>query len=352
MNSSDLRKFLVLLMGIAVITGMVTGEARAEQGKSGYHVIKKTVLGGEGYWDYLTFDSETGRLYVSHATHVEVFDTALDKVVGDIPNTEGVHGIALVQELGRGFISNGASSTVTIFDLKTLKEIARVKSTGQNPDSILYDPVSRRVFAFNGRSGSATAIDPASGEVVGTVDLGGGKVEAAAADGKGRIFVNIEDKSTVVVVDSKRLEVESHWPLAPCEEPSGMAMDREHRRLFIACSNHMMAVLDADSGHVVATPPIGSDPDGAVFDTQTGLIFTSNREGTLTVVHEDSANKYRVVDNVKTQYYAKTLALDPKTHRIFLVTAEMGARPAPTPEQPRPRPAIVPGTFTVLVVGK
>jgi DNA-binding beta-propeller fold protein YncE len=272
-------------------------------------------------------------------------------VVGDIPNTEGVHGIALVPEVGRGFTSNGRASTVTIFDLKTLKEIAQVKTTGQNPDAIIYDPASRRVFTLNGRGGNSTAIDAGTGTVAGTIELGG-KPEFATADGKGRVYVNLEDKSMVVAVDSQQLKVESRWPLAPCEEPSGMAIDREHRRLFVGCHNQMMAVMDADTGRVLATPAIGQGVDANAFDPETQLAFSSNGDGTLTVVHEDSPDKFTVVGNVQTQRGARTMALDLKTHNIFLVTAEFGPPPAPTAEHPRPRPTIVPGSFVVLVVGK
>jgi len=223
--------------------------------------------------------------------------------------------------------------------------------TGENPDAILYDRASGRVFTFNGRSGDATAFDAAHGTVAGTIPLGG-KPEFAVADGKGRVYVNIEDKSEIVALDTKALEVKSRWPLEPCEEPSGLAFDSAHGRLFTVCSNRLMAVVDATTGRVVTTLPIGGGVDAAAYDPATGLVFASNGEGTLTVVHEDSPDSFRVVENVPTQAGARTLALDPKTHRVFLSTAQFGPRPAPTAEVPRPRPSIVPGSFVVLVVGK
>jgi DNA-binding beta-propeller fold protein YncE len=317
---------------------------------SGFHLIKKIPLGGEGGWDYLAFDPASGRLYISRATHVIVLDAASGKVVGDIPDTAGVHGIALAQELGRGFTSNGRAGTVTIFDMKTLSIIGQV-SAGQNPDAIVYDPASKRVFAMNGRSSDATAIEAASGKVAGTVPLDG-KPEFAVADGKGRIYVNLEDKSQLLALDSHKLKVEARWPLAPCEQPTGLAIDLEHRRLFAGCSNKLMAVVDADSGKIIATLPIGSGVDATAFDPGLQYAYASNGEGTLTVIHEDAPSKFTVVDNVPTQRGARTMALDPTTHQIYLVSADFGPAPAPTPEQPRPRPTIMPNTFVVLVVGK
>ena len=317
---------------------------------SGYRVIDTFKLGGDGGWDYLAFDPASRRLFVSHGTHVVVVDADTKAAVGDIPDTPGVHGIAIAGDLGRGFISNGRAATATIFDLKTLGKIGEVK-TGENPDAILYDRASGRVFTFNGRSGDATAFDAAHGTVAGTIPLGG-KPEFAVADGKGRVYVNIEDKSEIVALDAKTLQVKSRWPLKPCEEPSGLAFDSEHGRLFTVCSNRLMAVVDVSTGRVVTTLPIGSGVDAAAYDPATGLVFASNGEGTLTVIHEDSPDSFRVVENVPTQAGARTLALDPKTHRVFLSTAQFGPRPAPTAEVPRPRPSLVPGSFVVLVVGK
>src|SRR6202521_2685914 len=315
----------------------------------GYHVIKTYKLGGEGSWDYLNLDSSSRRLYISRATHVIVIDADSGKPVGDIPDTPGVHGIALAPELGRGFISNGREGTVTIFDIETLKLITKVK-VGDNPDAILYDPATKRVFTFNGKSQDSTAIDAAKGTVLGTIKLEG-KPEFAVSDGKGEVFVNLEDKSQLDAIDPNKLEVKSRWPLAPCQEPSGLSMDRKNRRLFSGCDNKMMAVVDADSGKVIATPAIGGGVDTTVFDEGTGLAFASCGEGVLTVVREESQSKFSVAENVTTQEGARTLALDDKTHQVFVVTAKFGPPPAPTPEQPHPRHSILPDTFVVLVVG-
>ena len=313
-----------------------------------YSVLKKVVLGGEGGWDYLICDSAARRIYISRGTHVMVVDADTYAVVGDIPGTEGVHGIALAPEFGRGFTSNGRSNTVTIFDLKTLK-ILGTAPTGNGPDAIMYDPASKRVFTFNGHGGDTTAIDAASGKTVGTVTLGG-QPEFAVADGQGRIYNNLEDKSELVQIDSQKLTVTARWPLAPCEEPSGLAMDTEHRRLFAGCHNQMMAVINADSGKVLATPRIGQGVDANAFDAGIQFAFSSNGDGTLTIVREDSPEKFSPYANVATRRGARTMALDLKTHHVFLVTAEFGPPPAPTPEHPHPRPQAIPGTFTLLVV--
>ena len=317
----------------------------------GYHLLKKFVLGGEGGWDLLAFDSAANRLYISRGTHVMVVDPDSGAIVGDIPNTPRVHGIALAPEFGKGFTTNGGDATVTIFDLKTLKPLSQV-TVGKNPDAILYDPASKRIFVFNGGSNDATAIDARTGTVAGTLALGG-KPELGVADEAGRVFVNLEDKNAVVEFDSRKLTVEATWPLAPGEEPTGIALDRKHHRLFVACANKLMAVLNADTGKLVTTFPVGSGPDGAAFDSERQLAFSPNGgDGTLTVAHEDSPDKFTVLENVATQRGARTLDLDQKSHRIFLVTAEFGPTPAPTAERPRPRPPMIPGSFTLLVFGK
>jgi DNA-binding beta-propeller fold protein YncE len=316
---------------------------------SGYHVVKTFNLGGEGGWDYLNLDSSSRRLYISRATHVIVIDADSGKPVGDIPDTPGVHGIALAPELGRGFTSNGRENTVTIFDLQTLKPITKVK-VGDIPDAILYDPATKRVFTFNGKSQDSTAIDAAKGTVLGTIKLQG-RPEFAVSDGKGEIFVNIEDKSQLDAIDADKLEVKSRWPLAPCESPSGLSMDRKNRRLFSGCDK-MMAVVDADSGRVLATPAICDGVDATAFDDGTGLAFASCGDGMLTVVREDSPTKFSVAENVKTQEGARTLALDEKTHQVYVVTAKFGPPPAPTADNPHPRHTILPDSFVVLVVGK
>lgn len=317
---------------------------------NGYHVIKEIKIGGDGGWDYVTMDSASRRLYVSHATHTVVVDVDSGKVIGDIPDTSGVHGIALAPELNRGFISDGRANAITIFDLKTLKAIGTAK-TGENPDGIAYEPISRRVFTFNGRSKDATAINAANGTVEGTIPLGG-KPEFPVVDGKGRIYVNIEDTSEIAEVDAKKLSVTKRYSLAPCDSPSGLAMDVKTRRLFSVCENKLMAVSDPDSGKVLATPAIGQGPDGAGFDPGLGLAFSSNgRDGTLTVVREQGGN-FEVVENAATQRGARTMAVDTKTHNLLLPTADFGPAPAPTAAVPRPRPAILPDSFRILVVGR
>jgi DNA-binding beta-propeller fold protein YncE len=320
------------------------------QPSPGYHLLKKFVLGGEGRWDYITCDSEAHRLYISRSTHVMVVDADSGAIVGDIPNTSGVHGIALAREFGKGFTSNGRDASVTIFDLKTLKPLGQVK-VGQNPDAILYDPASKRIFTFNGTSKDTTAIDAKSGTVAGTLALGG-RPESGVADERGKIFVNLEDKSHVVEFDSRKLTIDATWPLAPGEEPTGIAMDREHRRLFVGCANKLMAVMNADNGKLITTLPIGDGVDATAFDSESQLAFSSNGAGTLTVVHENAPDKFKVMENAVTQRGARTMALDPKTHNVFLITAEFGPAPAATAEQPRPRPTIVPGSFTLLVFGR
>ena len=317
----------------------------------GYHVIKTYKLGGEGGWDYLTVDASARHFYISRGTHVIVLDADSGKNVGDIPDTPGVHGIALAPELGKGFVSNGREGTVTVFDIKTLAPIGSKIKVGENPDAILYEPATKRVFTFNGRSQDSTAIDAASGKVLGTIKLDG-KPEFAASDAKGEVFVNIEDKSELTVIDPNKLEVKVKWPLAPCTEPSGLALDRKNRRLFVGCDNKMMAVVDADSGKVLATPAIGEGVDATAYDDETGLAFASCGEGVLTVVREDSPQKFSVVENVKTEPGARTMALDTKTHNLFTVTAKFGPPPAATADNPHPRRTILPDTFEVLVLSK
>jgi DNA-binding beta-propeller fold protein YncE len=268
-----------------------------------------------------------------------VVDVDKGTLVGEVPNLKGIHGVALVPKRGRGFVSNGGDSTVTVFDLDTLREVNRVK-VGMRPDAIVYDPASNRVFTCNGGGRSATAIDVETEKVVGSIDLGG-KPESAVADGKGQVFINLEDKSELLALDTRDLKVAQRWPVAPGRDPAGLAIDRAHRRLFSTCHNQKMVVLDADTGRVLATPPIGRGTDACVFDPDTGLAFSSNGDGTLTVVREDGKGGYEVAETVKTEPGARTMALDPKTHNVLLVTARPKAGQ---------RRAFEPGTFVVLVV--
>jgi len=314
------------ILALALVLAGIT--AAAAQG--GYSVIKKIPIQGKGSWDYLSIDDVARRLYVSHGTQVEILNLDSGEWLGAIP-TVGVHGIALAPEFSHGFISDGKANSVLMFDLKTMKVLSQIPSP-KGPDGIIYDPGTKRVFAFNGESNNATAIEAATGKVAGTVDLGGGP-EFAAADGKGYVFDNLEDESLLLKINSRELKVEQRWPTAPCSSPSSMAMDRTNRRLFLGCRSKVMAVVDADSGKVITTLPIGDHVDATAYDPETKLIFNSNGEGTITVIHQDGPDNYSIVETVKTLPRAKTMALDPKTHQLFLSTSENGQ-------------------FEVLVVGK
>lgn len=329
--------------------GLLCASALAAPAHSDYGVLHRYVVGGDQGWDYLAVDAAARRVYVSHGDAVVVLDADSGKTVGRIEHLEGVHGIALAPDMHRGWISNGHSGEVTVFDTATLKPTATLKATGENPDAILYDPASARVFTFNGRSANATAFDARTGKVLATIDLAG-KPEFAVTDAAGHVWVNIEDKSELSELDPKAAKVLATWSLAPCESPSGLALDVAHRRLFSVCDNKTMTVLDADSGKRVASVPIGNGPDAAAFDAKRGLVFSSNgQDGTLTVVHEDDPDHYRVVATVPTQTTARTLALDPASGHVFLSAARFGAHT----EQggPHPHPPVMPGTFTVLEVG-
>jgi len=319
-------------------------------GGSGYHLVKKVKLGGAGGWDYLEVDPATHRLFISRGTHVIAVDPEQGKVVGDIPDTQGVHGIAFANEFNKGFTSNGRSADSTVFDLGSLKALGSAKAD-KDADAIIFDPFSKRVFTFNGDPNNATAIDAATGKTISTFALGGGP-EFAATDGKGKIFVNLEDKSALVKFDAKTLKVENTWPLAPCESPSGLAIDAAHEILVVGCHNKMMAFVDGNTGKVLGTVPIGQGVDANRFDPVTGYAFASCGDGTLTIAHEDSPAKFTLVESLATQRGARTMAIDYATHVVYLVSADFGPAPAATAENPRPRPAIIPDTFTLLIYGK
>ncbi len=313
---TGIRASLTLL---ATVVALVVVAAGAD-----YKVVNTWKLGGDGGWDYLTADSAGHRLFIARATRVMVIDTESGKQVGEIPDTAGVHGVALDYEIGRGFTSNGREDTVSVFDLKSLAVEKKIK-VGSGPDAILYDPFSKRVFTFNGKGQdrSATAIDASKGEVVGKVELGG-KPEFAATDEKGTVFVNIEDTSELVAFDPQKLTVKSRWKLADCEEPTGLAIDRKNRRLFAGCGgNKKMAIVDADTGKVVTTPTIGEGCDATGFDADRGLAFASAGDGTITVIKEDGPDKFTVAQTVTTQKGARTMAVDAKTHQLFTVTANV-----------------------------
>ncbi len=328
---------LPLLLGVAAMPAQA------------YHLTKEVPFPGTEGWDYLAVDSAGGHLFITHGTHVEVLGLADLKPAGAITDTPGVHGVAIADDLGRGFVSAGASGTIVIFDLKTLARVGEVKVTGDNPDAILYDKGTHRVFTFNGRGHNVTAVDARSAQVIGTIPVDA-KPEFAVADGAGHIFVNLEDKHSIATLDANTLKVTATWPLEGCEEPSGLALDAAHHRLFSVCSNNVMEIVDSKSGHIVSHVPIGSGVDAAAFDNSAQLAFASGGDGTLTVVKEESPNKFSVVETVKTKSGARTMTLDERTHRLYLATAQRGAAPAPTTEQPHPRPAIVPDTFEVLVL--
>jgi YVTN family beta-propeller protein len=320
--------------------------AAAQAGDKTYAVSQRFALGGEGGWDYPSVDA--GLLYLSRADHVSVVDTASGKELAQIGDTPGVHGIALAPELNRGFISAGKGNFVKVFDLKTRAVLASV-AAGDNPDAILYDPASQRVFAFNGHSHNATVIDAKTNAVLATLPLGG-KPEFARADGRGMVYVNIEDTAEVAAIDAKAATVKNRWKLPGCEEPSGLALDAAHRRAFSTCGNKLLAVSDVDAGKTVASVPIGDGVDGGEFDPASQNIFSANGEGSLTVIHEADPDHYTVLQTLATQRGARTIALDGASHKLYLPTAEFGPAPAPTADHPHQRPPVLPGTFVVLVV--
>jgi DNA-binding beta-propeller fold protein YncE len=344
--------FMATISAIASLcVSLHAAPAAVQSNPSGYHLLDSVRLGGEGGWDLYGLDTAAGRLYISRGKHVQVLDCTKDTIIGEIPNTNGVHGIAVAHEAGKGFTSNGKDSSVTVFDLKTLKPLAVVKLQASKPDAILFEPTSKRIFVFNGGSNNTVAIDVASNAIVGTVSFEG-KPELAVAGDKGHVFVNLEDKSAVVEFDATTLKVTHTWPLAPGSEPTGIAIDRQHHRIFSACANNLMIVLDADSGKVVGQVSIGGGVDGAGFDPSTNCAFSSNGEGTLTVVREDSPAKFSVMENAPTRRGARTMALDEKTHRIYMLSAKFGPPPPATADHPHPRPPIEPGSVTLYVFGR
>jgi len=332
-------------VAMILCAGLLSRAAAPAPGPSGYHLVKTVPVPGDEGWDYLAVNSHARRVYISHGSHVVVMNADTYAIEGDIPDTAGVHGIALAPDLGRGFVSAGRANQAVIFDLKSLKTIGTAK-TDTNPDAIVYDEVTKRVFTMNGRGQNTTAINGADGSIAGTLALGG-KPEFAVSDGKGSIFVNIEDKSELVEFDAQKLTETHRWPLAPCKSPSGLSMDLKHRRLFSVCDEKVMAVVSADNGKVVATPEICDGPDASAFDPATEDAFASCGDGHLTVVHEDSPDKFTVVENVPTKRSARTMGLDLKTHKIFLSSAEFEP-PAPGERRGKMKP----GSFAILVVEK
>ena len=338
-------RFALPVLSLALCAGLGLPASAAS---SGYHVLKNVTLGGDGGFDYLNIDPATGNIFITRGTHVQVVDPRAGKLVSDLTGLMGIHGTAFVG--GKAYVTEGGANQVAVFDSKSLAKLMTIP-VGTRPDGILYDAPSKRIFTFNGGSSDATAVDPASGKVVGTVALGG-KPEAASSDGAGTIFVNVENKNELVAFDANTLAVKAHYSLAPCESPSGQAADTAHSRIFSVCDGGVMTVADMKTGKVVTTVKIGEGPDAARYDASTGLIFSSNGQtGTLTIVHEDTPDKYTVLDNIPTAPGARTMELDPATHEVFVVTSD--TKPGtPTAERPNPRPVPVPGSFHMIVLGR
>jgi DNA-binding beta-propeller fold protein YncE len=340
-------KKLNFILGLFILVCL--NQSIAQNKRVKYQITNKIHLDGNEGWDYLTMDDLASRLYISHGSMVQVLNTKTRTVAGVIPDTKGVHGIALARELNKGFISNGKDTSVTIFEIKTLQFITKIKITGLNPDAVLYDPFSKRVFVFNGKTSNATVIDAKSNKIIGTIKLPG-KPEFSVTDLKGKIYVNIEDKNGICIINVNTLKVEQMWPINPGEGPSGLAIDIESHRLFTVCDNKLMIVINSGNGKVVTTLKIGENVDGVAFDSILKRIFASNGDGSLTIVQEESKNIFRILGNLPTQKGARTIALNPRTHKIYLPTAEFSEASAPTTEHPHPRPSMRPNTFTILEI--
>lgn len=331
---------------LAVLLGAGVGAGSAQS----YHVVNTYTLGGDGGWDYLALDTVGHRLFIARSNRVMVVDPDNGKVLAEIPGLKGAHGVAFAYEAGHGFATSGADSSVVMFDLKTLQVLGRT-TAAPDADAILYDPATKRIFTFNGDSHNASVIDVATGQRIGSIELGAGpEFGVSAADGK--LYVNLEDKGAVAEIDAAAMKVTRQWSLAPCQAPTGLAIDRAHHRLFSGCRNQMMAISDATTGKLITTVPIGQGVDACRFDPGTQLAFASNGDGTLTVVHEAAPDTFTVVANVATKRGARTMELDLKTHRVYTATADFGPTPAPTADRPRPRPSLVPGTFALLVLDR
>lgn len=316
----------------------------------GYHLTKSVPIAGEGGWDLVSVDSAARRVYVAHSTKVDVLDADNGEMIGTIGPIDGAHGVTVAPGTGHGFATNGKMDKVTVFNLKTLAVTGEIQ-TGKKPDAIIYDPATKHVFTFNNGGGSITVIDAAQARKIGTIPVGGAP-EFAVADGQGHIFVNLEDTSELLAIDSKHQKVMKRWALAPCEGPTGLAMDSHNQRLLAGCGNKLLAVVNAKSGHVITTMPIGDHVDAVAFDPATREIISSAADGTLTVIAQDDADHYHVVQTVTTPLRSKTFALDEKTHRLFVPSATFGPAPVPSPDNPKGRPPVLPGTFKVLFLDR
>jgi YVTN family beta-propeller protein len=339
------------LVAGSLLSALLCSAAHAVSVKTGaqFEVTGHYLLDGAERWDYVAYDAVRQHLFVSRDSHVQVIDTRTGKLFGEIENTDGVHGFAFVQDRKLGFVTNGRANTITVINLDTLRVVDTIKAAGPDPDGILYVPSLQRIYVSNGHDKSVSAIDVGTRKVIATTQVGG-KPEALAADRQGHVFVNVEDRNEIVEIDARSAAVLAHWPLAPCEGPTGLAIDATNARLFTVCANQHMMVVDAASGRAVADLPIGGHPDSAAFDPALKLAFSANgASGTLTVVHEDDADHYSVMQNAPTLEGAKTMALDPQMHRVFLVSSKFGPAEAATAQNPHPRPRVIPGTFEVLV---
>ena len=333
----------VLAIGSATLAAPALAGA---QGGEHYHVVATHTLGGDGGWDYVIMEPNGRRLFIGRQDRVMVVDPRTGRLLGEVPGIDGAHGVAIVEKAGHGFATSGRDSSIVMFDLKTLKVLGRTHAA-EDADAIIYDPASDRVFSFNGDAGSSTVLDPHTGKAVGSIDLGG-KPEYGVADGKGRVFANIEDRGELVEIDPRAMKVVRRWSLAPCASPTGLAIDVRHEVLFTGCRSGVMAISDAKAGRLITTLPIGQGVDAVQFDAARADAFASNGDGTITVIHEDAPGRFHVVENVPTARGARTMALDPREHRLFTVTSDFG--PMPQGQQGRRRPPMVPGTFRLLVV--
>ncbi|HTD27919.1 MAG TPA: YncE family protein [Xanthomonadaceae bacterium] len=340
-------KIIATVLSVAFLATLPRPATAAD---NGLQVTRTYQLGGAGGWDYMTFDAASRRLYVTRGDHLMVMDGDSGKLVADIAGMSRSHGVALVPAMQTGYVSNGQSDSVAVIDLTTLKVKSQIP-VGKGPDAIIFDPSTKHVFVFDGHSNEVSVIDPAAGKVIATI-AAPGRPEFAASDGKGHVFFNLEDKNKLTQLDAKAAKVLNTWSLGTCDSPSGLAIDAAHERLFSVCANKQMVVLDGKDGHIVTTVPIGDGPDAAAFDAATATVYSSNSDGTLTVIHEDDADHYSVVANVATPKRARTLAVDPQTHNVYLATAKFGTPPPATAAEPKPRAPMEPDSFAIVVVGK
>jgi len=348
MKNFSLSRSTIVTIGALMLMQAALVPAVLAATPENYKVVARFPVTGTEGWDYLAVDSKRDHLFVSRSDHVQVLDTKSGEVVANIADTAGVHGVAIAQDLNLGFTSNGKSDTITVFELDSLHTIDTVKTTGAGPDSILYYPRLKQIYSFNRRGESVTIIDAVTRKVIDTLPIAG-HPEFAVSDSRGHVFFNVEDKNEIAVIDAQSSKIVKHWQMAACDGPSGLAIDDKHHRLFSVCGNKKMMVVDSLSGKVVTTVAIGEGPDAAAFDPDSGLVFVSNGGGTLTMVHQDTADKYTVKANLATQKGARTLALNPDTHLVYLVSGKFGTAPAATATTPRPRPPLLPNTVNVLV---